>query len=65
MGYNVSRNPIGTVHNTLLASVLGKETHPLILSTLYIHGGQVNIDRDTSEQALIGLPCILCERLSI
>ena len=43
MGYNVARNPIGTVTNALLASDTGKELHPTILSTLTIHGGQVKI----------------------
>ena len=43
MGYNVVRNPIGTVPNVPLDSTLGKELHPLILIMLAIHGGQVNI----------------------
>ena len=46
MGYNVARNPIGTVPNAPLASAPGKELHLPILSTLAIHGGQVKIDRD-------------------
>ena len=45
MGYNVAHKPIGTVPNALLASALGNEHHPLILSTLAIHGGQVNRER--------------------
>ena len=43
MGYNVSRNPIGTVTNAPIASTPGKELHPPILSTLAIQGGQVKI----------------------
>ena len=43
MGYNLARNPIGTVHNASLASALGEELHPPILRTLAIHGGQVKI----------------------
>ena len=46
MGYNVSRNPIGTVPNALLASATGKELHPLILIMLEIHGGQVKRERE-------------------
>ena len=46
MGYNVSRNPIGTVPNALLASATGKELHPLILIMLAIHGGQVKRERE-------------------
>ena len=41
MGDNAARNPIGMVHNAPLASALGKELQPLILSTLVIQGGQV------------------------
>ena len=41
MGYNVERNPIGTVPNAPLASAPGKKLHPSILSTLAIHVGQV------------------------
>ena len=43
MGYNLVRNPIGTVLNSTLASAPGKEIHPPILSMLVIHGGQVSI----------------------
>ena len=32
VGYNVARNPIGTVPNVPLASALGKEIHPLYLA---------------------------------
>ena len=46
MGYNLVRNPIGTVSNAPLASAPGKELHPPILSTLEINGGQVKIDRE-------------------
>ena len=46
MGDNVARNPIGMVHNSPLASATGKELHPLILSMIAIHGGQVKIYRD-------------------
>ena len=45
MGYNVARNPIGTVPNEQLASDPGKKTPTPILSMLVIHGGQVKIDR--------------------
>ena len=41
--HNVSRNPIGMVPNVPLASDLGKESHPPILITLDMHGGQVKI----------------------
>ena len=46
MGYNVAHNPIGAVPNAPMASAPGKELHPLILSTLEIHGKQVTRDRD-------------------
>ena len=39
MGYNVARNPIGTVPNALLASDPSKELHPPKLSTIEIHEG--------------------------
>ena len=45
MGDNVARKPIGMVHNAPLASAMGKELQPLILSTLVIHGGQVKRER--------------------
>ena len=41
MGYNVARNPIGTVPDVPLASDPGKEPHPPILSMLDIHGVKV------------------------
>ena len=44
MGYNVARNPIGTVPNALLASDPSKELHPPKLSTIEIHEGQVKKD---------------------
>ena len=43
MGYNVARNPRGTVPNAPLASAPGKELHPPILRTLLVHGCQVKI----------------------
>ena len=43
MGYNVARNPIGTLTNAPIASTPSKELHPPILSTLEIQGGQVKI----------------------
>ena len=46
MGYNVARNPIGTVPNAPLAFATGKEPQPPILRTLVIHGGQVKIERE-------------------
>ena len=45
MGYNVACNPIGTVPNALLSSAPGKELHPLTLSMIDMHGGQVKIYR--------------------
>ena len=42
MVYNIARNPMGTVPNVPLDFALGKELHPHILSTITIHGGQVN-----------------------
>ena len=45
MGDNLARNPIGMVNNEPLASAPGKELHPVILSTLVIHGGQVKRER--------------------
>ena len=45
MGYNVARKPIITMPNSPLASALGKELHPPILSTLEIYGGQVKRER--------------------
>ena len=47
MRHNVSDNPIVTVPNAPLASAPGKKFHPPILSTLAIHGGQVNKERVT------------------
>ena len=47
MGYNVARNPIGTVPNSPLSSVTGKQLHPPILRTIEIHGGQVKRDIST------------------
>ena len=44
MGYNVARNPIGVVPNAPLASDLGKDLHPPILSTIAIDGCQVKRD---------------------
>ena len=41
MGYNVARNLLGTVPNAPLASPLGKELYPPILSMLAMHGDQV------------------------
>ena len=52
MGYNVAFNPIGTVTNAPLASAPGNELHPLILSMLVIHGGQVKIEKEISSRAL-------------
>ena len=46
MGYNVSHNLTGMVHNAPLASAPGKELHPAILSILEIHGGQVKRERE-------------------
>ena len=46
MGYNVARNPIGTVPNEPLASARGKELHPPIFITLVIHGVQDNRERE-------------------
>ena len=46
MGYNVSRNPIGKVPNTPLASDRGKEPHPPILSMIAIYGYQVKRERE-------------------
>ena len=37
MGYSISHNPIWTGPNALLASDLGKELHPPILSMLHIY----------------------------
>ena len=45
IGYNGARNPIWKVHTVLLASDLGKEIHPQILSKLAIHRGQVKRKR--------------------
>ena len=46
MGYNVARNPIGTVPDVPLASDPGKEPHPPILSKLAIHGLQIKRERE-------------------
>ena len=43
MGYNVVRNPIGTVPKATISSDPVKELHPLIFSILSIHRGQVKI----------------------
>ena len=41
--YKVARNPLGTVTNTPLYFDTGKEPHPLILSMIKMHVGQVKI----------------------
>ena len=51
MGDNVSRSPIGMVHNVPLASAPGKELQPLMLSMLVIHRGHIKRDR---RERLIG-----------
>ena len=46
MGFNVARNPIGTVPYALIASAMGKELHHPILITLAIHGRKVKRERE-------------------
>ena len=53
MRYNVARNPIGTVHNAPLASALGKELQPPILSTLEIHWGRIKREIDTKAMLFV------------
>ena len=43
--YNISHNQLGTVPNVQLASDMGKELQPLILSMIVMHGGQVKRER--------------------
>ena len=45
MGDNVARKPIGMVPSASLSSDPVKETQPLILRAIVIHGGQVKIER--------------------
>ena len=44
--YKVACNPLGTVHNSPLASDLGKEINPPTLIMIYMYGGQVKRERD-------------------
>ena len=44
--YNISHNQLGTVPNVQLASDMGKELQPLILSMIVMHGGQVKRERE-------------------
>ena len=46
MGYNVARNPIGTVPNAPLSYVPGKDIHPPILIMVAMHGVHVKRERE-------------------